>query len=69
MANVLKPDLMWIEGRCYRINDCKIEIGSFQEHDLYENGLFNILNTLKYDIYHTYIYCHIYLSLPQNSRD
>ncbi|KAL0894878.1 hypothetical protein ABMA27_013390 [Loxostege sticticalis] len=42
MADILKPELQWIEGRCYRINDSNTEITSFQEHDLYEND----------DVYH-----------------
>ncbi|XP_026757282.2 activating signal cointegrator 1 complex subunit 1 isoform X2 [Galleria mellonella] len=42
MADVLKPELIWIEGRCYRINDPAMEITAFQEHDLYENeAIFN----------------------------
>ncbi|XP_028162825.1 activating signal cointegrator 1 complex subunit 1 [Ostrinia furnacalis] len=39
MTDILKPDLLWIEGRCYRINDSNTELTSFQEHDLYENDV------------------------------
>lgn len=38
-SNVLKPDLIWIEGRCYRSNDAVSELNTFQESDLYEDGL------------------------------
>ncbi|XP_041968306.1 activating signal cointegrator 1 complex subunit 1 [Aricia agestis] len=37
--NVLKPELIWIEGRCYRVNDAHTDVSSFQEHDLYENEI------------------------------
>lgn len=35
--NVLKPELVWIDGRCYRNTDTFVDINTFQEHDLYEN--------------------------------
>ncbi|KAJ8726442.1 hypothetical protein PYW07_001140 [Mythimna separata] len=37
MTDILRPHVMWIEGRCYRVNDPAVETTSFQEHDLYEN--------------------------------
>ncbi|XP_053614671.1 activating signal cointegrator 1 complex subunit 1 isoform X2 [Plodia interpunctella] len=37
MGDILKPELIWVEGRCYRVNDPTTEITAFQEHDLYEN--------------------------------
>ncbi|XP_026328555.1 activating signal cointegrator 1 complex subunit 1 [Hyposmocoma kahamanoa] len=37
MANVLKPDVMWVQGRCYRVNDSSTEATDYQEHDLYED--------------------------------
>lgn len=43
MNDILKPELMWIEGRCYRINDPNVEISALQEHDLYENGYYFIV--------------------------
>ncbi|CAK1603017.1 unnamed protein product [Parnassius mnemosyne] len=39
MYDILRPELIWIEGRCYRVNDTNTEISSFQEHDLYENEI------------------------------
>ncbi|KAL4713007.1 hypothetical protein ACJJTC_012077 [Scirpophaga incertulas] len=40
MADLLNPDLIWIEGRCYRVNDSNIDRNiNYQEHDLYENGM------------------------------
>ncbi|KAM3964822.1 activating signal cointegrator 1 complex subunit 1 [Aphomia sociella] len=36
MTDVIRPELVWIEGRCYRINDPTIETTTYQEHDLYE---------------------------------
>lgn len=47
MNEILKPELKWIEGRCYRINDPNVEISALQEHDLYENGY--------------YLYCHTFI--------
>lgn len=38
MSEILKPDLVWIEGRCYRVNDPTHEVNALQEYDLYENG-------------------------------
>ena len=38
MSDMLRPQVKWIEGRCYRVNDSAVEINSFQEHDYYENG-------------------------------
>lgn len=43
MANVLKADLLWIQGRCYRVNDASTEVTGYQEHDLYENGKLQII--------------------------
>lgn len=40
MNNILKPELIWIEGRCYRVNDPTVDVSFHQEHDLYENGNF-----------------------------
>ncbi|XP_013188828.2 activating signal cointegrator 1 complex subunit 1 isoform X1 [Amyelois transitella] len=37
--DILKPELIWIEGRCYRVNDPTTEVTAFQEHDLYENDM------------------------------
>lgn len=39
MAEILRPEVVWIEGRCYRINDPNTEVTAFEEHDLYENGI------------------------------
>ncbi|CAG4998640.1 unnamed protein product [Parnassius apollo] len=39
MYDILRPELIWIEGRCYRVNDTNTEISAFQEHDLYENEM------------------------------
>ncbi|KAI8428016.1 hypothetical protein MSG28_002313 [Choristoneura fumiferana] len=36
-SNILKPDLIWIEGRCYRSNDPVAELNTYQESNLYEN--------------------------------
>ncbi|XP_034826615.1 activating signal cointegrator 1 complex subunit 1 [Maniola hyperantus] len=36
MNDVLRPDLFWIEGRCYRVNNSTTEVSTLQEHDLYE---------------------------------
>ncbi|XP_023943938.2 activating signal cointegrator 1 complex subunit 1 [Bicyclus anynana] len=41
MNDILRPELVWIEGRCYRINDPTTENSPFQEHDLYENDTLN----------------------------
>lgn len=38
MNDILKPELLWIEGRCYRIDGSTTNITEFQEHDLYEDG-------------------------------
>ncbi|XP_068621415.1 activating signal cointegrator 1 complex subunit 1 [Battus philenor] len=37
MSDILRPELLWIEGRCYRLNDSNTEVSALQEHDLYEN--------------------------------
>ncbi|KAG6439747.1 hypothetical protein O3G_MSEX001043 [Manduca sexta] len=37
MTDIVKPDVIWIEGRCYRVNDPTSEVTSLQEHDTYEN--------------------------------
>ncbi|XP_032529837.2 activating signal cointegrator 1 complex subunit 1 [Danaus plexippus] len=37
MNDILRPELLWIEGRCYRVHDPATEITAFQEYDLYEN--------------------------------
>ncbi|CAH0725945.1 unnamed protein product, partial [Brenthis ino] len=39
MNDILRPELIWIEGRCYRVNDPTAEISTLQEHDLYENDM------------------------------
>ncbi|XP_022124536.2 activating signal cointegrator 1 complex subunit 1 [Pieris rapae] len=39
MNDILKPELIWIEGRCYRINDPTVDVAFHQEHDLYENDM------------------------------
>ncbi|KAJ2953712.1 hypothetical protein O0L34_g1332 [Tuta absoluta] len=39
MNDILRPELLWIEGRCYRVNDPNIEVTALQEHDLYENEI------------------------------
>ncbi|XP_028037353.1 activating signal cointegrator 1 complex subunit 1 [Bombyx mandarina] len=39
MLRNLKPEVVWIEGRCYRANDSPAEFNSMQEHDLYENEI------------------------------
>ncbi|XP_059060470.1 activating signal cointegrator 1 complex subunit 1 [Achroia grisella] len=39
MANVVRPELIWIEGRCYRTNGPTMETTVFQEHDLYEDDV------------------------------
>lgn len=39
MADILKPELVWIEGRCYRVNDATTETTALQEHDLYESDM------------------------------
>lgn len=39
MAATLKPEVIWIEGRCYRVNDPSTEVTALQEYDLYENGM------------------------------
>ncbi|KAH9638709.1 hypothetical protein HF086_013981 [Spodoptera exigua] len=39
MSDVLRPQLKWIEGRCYRVNDPAVDTTTFHEHDLYENDL------------------------------
>lgn len=36
MTQILRPELLWIEGRCYRV-DQTADLTAFQEHDLYEN--------------------------------
>lgn len=36
MNDVLKPELIWIDGRCYRVNDPMTNVSAFQEQDLYE---------------------------------
>ncbi|XP_039765051.1 activating signal cointegrator 1 complex subunit 1 isoform X2 [Pararge aegeria] len=36
--NILKPELLWIEQRCYRLNDLITDVSALQEHDLYENA-------------------------------
>lgn len=46
MNDVLKPELIWIEGRCYRVNDPMTNVSAFQEQDLYETGTY--LNLLYY---------------------
>lgn len=38
MNDMLRPELLWIEGRCYRVNDPITEVSTLQEHDIYENG-------------------------------
>ncbi|XP_075992432.1 activating signal cointegrator 1 complex subunit 1 [Anticarsia gemmatalis] len=45
MADILKPEVIWIEGRCYRVNDPTTEVTALQEHDLYENDV-----GYKYDL-------------------
>lgn len=39
MSTNLKPDIVWIEGRCYRMNESSTTIAAYQEHDMYENGM------------------------------
>ncbi|CAK1550016.1 unnamed protein product [Leptosia nina] len=39
MNDILRPDLLWIEGRCYRVNDPTTDISFHQEHDLFENEM------------------------------
>ncbi|KAI5633937.1 AKAP7 2'5' RNA ligase-like domain-containing protein [Phthorimaea operculella] len=39
MNDILRPELLWIEGRCYRVNDPNVEVTALQEHDLYENEI------------------------------
>ncbi|XP_049870054.1 activating signal cointegrator 1 complex subunit 1 [Pectinophora gossypiella] len=39
MNEILRPEVLWIEGRCYRVNDPNFDIAAFQEHDLYENDM------------------------------
>ncbi|XP_038216355.1 activating signal cointegrator 1 complex subunit 1 [Zerene cesonia] len=39
MNDILRPELVWIEGRCYRANDATSEISTHVEHDLYENEI------------------------------
>lgn len=41
MSDILRPHLVWIEGRCYRVNDHSIEVTSLQEHDSYENDTYD----------------------------
>lgn len=38
MSSILKPELIWVEGRCYRAGDSSVEVFSQQETDLYETG-------------------------------
>lgn len=46
MADILRPELMWIEGRCYRINDSTAENTlSLQEHEVYEQEMYDIDDT------------------------
>ncbi|KPJ06475.1 Activating signal cointegrator 1 complex subunit 1 [Papilio machaon] len=39
MNYILRPEVIWIEGRCYRINDPNTEVSALQEHDLYEDEI------------------------------
>ncbi|XP_026487667.2 activating signal cointegrator 1 complex subunit 1 [Vanessa tameamea] len=39
MNDILRPELIWIEGRCYRVNDPITNVTAFQEQDLYETEL------------------------------
>ncbi|XP_045511187.1 activating signal cointegrator 1 complex subunit 1 isoform X1 [Colias croceus] len=39
MNDILRPELVWIEGRCYRLNDATSEISTHVEQDLYENEI------------------------------
>lgn len=39
MSDVLRSQVKWIEGRCYRVNDPAVESSTFHEHDLYENDM------------------------------
>ncbi|XP_047516216.1 activating signal cointegrator 1 complex subunit 1 isoform X1 [Pieris napi] len=39
MNDILKPELIWIENRCYRVNDPIVDVSFHQEHDLYENDM------------------------------
>ncbi|XP_045521504.1 activating signal cointegrator 1 complex subunit 1-like isoform X1 [Pieris brassicae] len=39
MNDILKPELIWIESRCYRVNDPIVDVSLHQEHDLYENDM------------------------------
>ncbi|CAB3230920.1 unnamed protein product [Arctia plantaginis] len=45
MAASLRPEVIWIEGRCYRVNDPTTEITALQEYDLYEND-----NSYNYEL-------------------
>ncbi|CAD0196080.1 unnamed protein product [Chrysodeixis includens] len=40
MNDILRPHLVWIEGRCYRVNDNSVEVTSLQEHDTYEDDTY-----------------------------
>ncbi|XP_022820913.1 activating signal cointegrator 1 complex subunit 1 isoform X1 [Spodoptera litura] len=39
MSDILRPQVKWIEGRCYRVNDPAVDTTTFHEHDLYENDM------------------------------
>ena len=60
MNDILRPDVIWIEGRCYRVNDPTAQVSTLQEQDLYENGYyFQNIDLL-------YRYCYLYWNLENS---